>query len=76
MKKLSIIFVLIATVSIGFWSLLWLFSSSSLASGYCGSGFDLFHKDFRCRQPYMAVSLMLICFISAIACLFFIMKRK
>jgi hypothetical protein len=36
------------------WCLLWFFSSSSLASGFCNNQFSLFHEHFRCRQPYIA----------------------
>ena len=38
---------------------LWIMSSSSLAHMYCKAhgGFDLFHKEFRCRQPYIAMLL-------------------
>ena len=41
------------------WCLMWVFSSSSLASGYCESNFSLFHEEFRCKQPYIASILFL-----------------
>jgi uncharacterized membrane protein len=37
------------------WSLLWVFSSASLASGFCNSHFTFWHEHFRCRQPYFAL---------------------
>jgi hypothetical protein len=42
------------------WSLLWIFSSASLASSFCDSKFDLFHEHFRCRQPYIASILFVL----------------
>ena len=41
------------------WCLMWVFSSASLASGYCESNFSLFHEEFRCKQPYIASILFL-----------------
>lgn len=46
---------------VSIWSLMWIFSSSSLASGFCRNQFDLFHDDFRCRQPYIAL-ILFVCF--------------
>jgi hypothetical protein len=40
---------------VSIWCLLWLFSSASLASGFCHNNFSLFHEHFRCRQPYLAI---------------------
>jgi hypothetical protein len=40
--------------------ILWIFSSASLASGFCENHFSIFHKEFRCRQPYIALFLSLI----------------
>ena len=37
------------------WFLMWIFSSASLASGYCNNKFTFFHEEFRCRQPYIAL---------------------
>ncbi len=42
------------------WGLLWLLSSSSLASGFCENDFSLFHEHFRCRQPYLAIMLVVV----------------
>ena len=39
------------------YSFLWIVSSASLASGYCGDRFSLFADEFRCRQPHLAMSL-------------------
>ncbi|WP_368352455.1 MULTISPECIES: hypothetical protein [Comamonadaceae] len=37
------------------WSVMWLFSSASLASGPCQGKFSLTHELFRCRQPFIAM---------------------
>ena len=44
---------------VALWCLMWVFSSSSLASGYCENNFSLFHEEFRCKQPYIASILFL-----------------
>jgi hypothetical protein len=38
---------------------MWVFSSGSLASGYCKGEFSLFHEEFTCRQPDLALILWL-----------------
>src|SRR5437868_8731819 len=43
------------TLSASLWSLMWFFSSASLASGFCNNQFSLLHEHFRCRQPYLAI---------------------
>ena len=58
---ISLIFFLVSG-----WGFLWMLSSSSLASEFCVNEFSLFHEDFRCRQPYLAVLLWV---ISGVACL-------
>ena len=40
---------------ISVWFLMWLVSSSSLASDFCQREFSLFHDEFRCRQPFLAI---------------------
>ena len=61
MKSYVYFFIGIILLLAFLWSLMWFFSSASLASGYCNNEFDLFHKDFRCRQPYIAVVLLILC---------------
>ena len=39
------------------YNFLWIISSASLASGYCGGKFSLFAEEFRCRQPHLAMLL-------------------
>jgi hypothetical protein len=34
---------------------LWVLSSSHLAMMHCDNNFSLFHEEFRCRQPYIAL---------------------
>ncbi|GLX76661.1 hypothetical protein tinsulaeT_00010 [Thalassotalea insulae] len=46
------------------WCLMWVFSSASLASGYCESNFSLFHEEFRCKQPYIASILFLVSIVN------------
>ncbi len=36
------------------WSVMWLFSSASLASGPCQGKFSITHELLRCRQPFIA----------------------
>ncbi len=49
---------------IALWCLMWVFSSSSLASDYCESNFSLFHEEFRCKQPYIASILFLVSIVN------------
>ncbi|MES2538375.1 MAG: hypothetical protein V4632_21155 [Pseudomonadota bacterium] len=56
-KQHSWIYFLFGFIAFGasLWSLLWLFSSASLAGGFCNNHFSLLHKHFLCRQPYLAI---------------------
>jgi len=56
------------------WSLMWVFSSASLASGFCEGHFSLFHEHFRCRQPYIATILFLSLLVASIV--LFILGRR
>ena len=47
---------------------LWVWSSSDMAFSACGK-FSLFAESFRCRQPYVAMILTVVFFISAAAIL-------
>ena len=53
------------------WGLMWMFSSSSLASGACENSSSLFHENFRCRQPYFAAILWI---TTGIMCVAFLIK--
>jgi hypothetical protein len=71
----------IITCCIALWALLWIFASFSLASGYCldKGGFDLFHDEFKCRQPFVALIMFLIFSMTAIVSLFkaiYCLKKK
>jgi ABC-type uncharacterized transport system fused permease/ATPase subunit len=59
---------------ISLWSLMWIFSSFSLAGGYCGNNFSIFNENFKCRQPFIAA---LVFFIFGILSLvsFFICRK-
>ncbi len=50
----------VALMVISLWSFMWVFSSASLASTYCGGEFSLFHSEFRCQQPYVAMILCVV----------------
>lgn len=66
-KKVYVVLLLLfllalIALAVSLWSLLWFFSSSSLASGFCKNEFSLFHESFRCRQPYIAIIAFLFSF--------------
>jgi hypothetical protein len=76
-KQHSWIYFLFSFLAFGasLWSLLWLFSSASLASGFCNNHFSLLHEHLRCRQPYLAIiSCVVLGLISLI--LFFVGLRR
>ncbi len=55
MKKRTVLLILSALIACAaLWFLMWFFSSTSLASGYCNNHFSLLHEEFRCRQPLLA----------------------
>ena len=56
------------------WSVMWIFSSASLASGFCEGQFNLFHEHFRCRQPYIASILFLL--LLAVSIILFVLGRR
>jgi hypothetical protein len=61
MKKYAIVIyflISLITLFIALWGLMWIFSSASLASEHC-KDFKLFHEEFRCRQPYIALIIFL-----------------
>lgn len=57
--RLLFLVLVFAAGCLSLWSLMWLFSSTSLASEFCSNSFSLFHEEFRCRQPYLAVILLI-----------------
>lgn len=76
MKKVTfqiIISVILFLVSL--WCLMWVFSSSSLASGYCNSSFLLFHEQWRCRQPNIAFILWLVSGVASIVTMVLVIKN-
>ena len=61
MIKSTLLFIFSAILfACSIWCLMWVFSSSSLASEYCGNKFTLFHEEFRCRQPNIAFILFVV----------------
>ncbi|MDG5499366.1 hypothetical protein [Marinobacter sp. BGYM27] len=58
MKKgvLQLVISLVAFL-LSWWGLLWMFSSSSLATLACDGSFSLFHEQAHCRQPPIALML-------------------
>jgi len=47
------------------WCLLWMFASADLAFLACDGNYSLFHEQFRCRQPNIA---MILWFVSGSGC--------
>ncbi|MEH6450524.1 MAG: hypothetical protein V7765_17770 [Oleispira sp.] len=58
-KGISQVIMAILCLCISLYGLAWIFSSASLASGYCGSEFSLLHPEFRCKQPYIALAMFI-----------------
>ncbi len=52
---LFVVFILAAL-----YGLMWVISSSHLAHDYCVGRFELFHEEFRCRQPQIALILFFV----------------
>ena len=73
MKKAACFITGIVCVLGFFYGVMWLFSSASLASGFCENSFSLFHEQFRCRQPYLATILAL---VSAVLSIYFVRLGK
>jgi hypothetical protein len=57
------------------WSLMWILSSASLASGPCANSFSLFHPEFRCRQPYLALIAFVVLAAVSFVLLYFGVSR-
>ena len=53
----SEIFIGVLLLLLAVWSFLWIFSSSHLAHDFCNGQFSLFHEQFRCKQPFVAMLL-------------------
>lgn len=66
-KPILLILASVVLLLVSLWFLMWIFSSASLASGYCKNDFSLFHEEFRCRQPYIALIGFLVSSLSSIA---------
>ncbi len=75
-----ILYVLLAFVCLGgiVYFLGWMLASASLASGYCipRGGFQLFHDEFRCRQPYLALIGMIVSFVAFVFSVYRAFKSK
>ncbi len=61
---------------IAIWSLLWVFSSASLACTACNCSYSLFDPVPRCRQPFIAALLSLGSFALAVGAIFFGLRQK
>jgi hypothetical protein len=57
------------------WCLLWMFASVDMAFLACDGKYSLFHEQFRCRQPSIALYLWLSFGIACVALLFFGVKN-
>jgi len=70
--KSAVWFILCVIFTLGSaYCFLWIFSSSSLAIQYCNANYSLFHADFRCRQPYIAMIFWLIFAFLSVLCFIF-----
>ena len=58
------------------WSLMWVFSSASLACTACNCSYSLFDPVPRCRQPYIAGILSLVSLILAVGAIIFGQRQK
>jgi len=77
MMKTFIYFMFgIITFLASIWCLMWIFSSASLASGFCQNQFNLFHEYFRCRQPYIASIGFLLTGMGSLILFVFGIRRK
>ena len=70
-KKKGFIQVIMAVALflLSWWALLWVFSSSSLASEFCDAKFSLFHELARCRQPNIALIIWLVSGVASVVLL-------
>ena len=60
---------------VSLYGLMWVVSSSHLAHDYCKGNFALFHEEFRCRQPQLALILAGSSGLFSLVFLFFGIKR-
>lgn len=63
-------------ILLAMWCALWVLSSASLASQFCQSDFSLFHREFRCRQPYLGLIGGIVSFLAGGVCIWLSIKRK
>jgi hypothetical protein len=61
---------------VAIWSLMWVFSSASLACTACNCSYSLFDPVPRCRQPYIAGLLSLGSFGLAVGAIIFGRRQK
>lgn len=76
MKKYIYFIFSFVFLVVSLWGLMWVFSSVSLASGFCENEFDLFHESFRCRQPYIAAVLFIFSTLTSIVLLVFGVRNR
>jgi TRAP-type C4-dicarboxylate transport system permease small subunit len=58
------------------WSLLWVFSSYSMAFSTCSGSFDFFAENLRCRQPYFAMLLFSVSLALAVVLFIWAARRN
>lgn len=76
MKKYIYFIFSFVFLVVSLWGLMWVFSSTSLASGFCENEFDLFHENFRCRQPDIAAILFIFSALTSIVLLVFGVRNR
>lgn len=77
MKKKGIIQIAVSTILFlaSWWFLLWMLASADLAFLACDGKYSLFHEQFRCRQPNIAIILWLVSGIGCVILLYFGVKN-
>jgi uncharacterized membrane protein len=65
-KGLIQLFFAVLSLLVSVYCFLWIFSSISLAPAGCYGNFALFHSEFKCRQPYIAMLLWIGTTVAAI----------
>lgn len=74
-KGIVQIFLSVVCMGAVAYGVLWMVASSHLAHEFCNGEFSLFHEQFRCRQPYLAIIMALVFGILSLLLLFKGLKR-
>jgi hypothetical protein len=70
-KHLTLFAIGVANAFGAIWSFLWVLSSFSLAQDFCNNQFSLLHQSMRCRQPYIALLLLVFFLLAVLVCFVF-----